>query len=92
MSGSESEEASDNEEIPEEEIDALLEDTIRNLKFRANPRIFRHSALKNFLRSILNGLNPDLSVGTNTIDYYSEVFTKYIFDSTCYEFWKVKNN
>lgn len=88
----ENDEIDSEDEIPEEEIDALLQDTIASLKFKANPRIFRHSALKNFLSHTITSLNPDLSLGSNTIDYYSEVFSRYIFDSACYEFWKIKNN
>ena len=65
---------------------------MKNIQNDINPRIFRHNALKNFLIQTMAQQNHTLSLGSNTIDYYNEIFTKYIFDSTCFEFWKIKNN
>lgn len=51
------------------------------------PRIFRHTALRNFLATSLAELNPDLSLAGPTIDYYTEIFLKYVFDRACFAFW-----
>ena len=56
------------------------------------PRIFRHTALKNFLQKTLAELNPDLSVAGKSIDYYSETFVRFIFEKTVFDYWHVKNN
>lgn len=63
-----------------------------NLEMAYNPKIFRHTALRNFLSKSLAELNPDLSLQGTTVDYYSEIFLKYLFDRTCFAYWKVKNN
>jgi hypothetical protein len=27
-----------------------------------------------------------------TVDYFNEIFLNYIFQKSCFEFWKIKNN
>ena len=56
------------------------------------PRIFRHTALKNFLQKTLAELNPDMSLAGKSIDYYSEIFVRFIFEKTVFDYWHVKNN
>ncbi len=56
------------------------------------PRIFRHTALKNFLQKTLAELNPDLSIAAKSIDYYAETFVRYIFEKTVFDYWRVKND
>ena len=37
-------------------------------------------------------MNPEMSLSAKTIDYFAEVFVRYIFDKTCFDYWRVKNN
>lgn len=90
--------SSDSEKAPgmvmelESNLSELMEAAIQDLEMTYQPRIFRHTALKNFLSTSLAQLNPDLSLAHTTVDYYSEIFLKYIFDRACFSFWKVKND
>jgi hypothetical protein len=56
------------------------------------PRIFRHTSLRNFLSKTLAELNPDLSLSAKTIDYYSELFVRYLFEKTCFDNWHITRN
>jgi hypothetical protein len=70
----------------------MIEQAMDEIEMLYRPKLFRHTALKNFLARSLAELNPDLSLQANTIDYYSEIFLKYIFDKASFSYWKTKNN
>ncbi|CDW79121.1 UNKNOWN [Stylonychia lemnae] len=73
-------------------IEDMIENSIKNLESVYKPKIFRHTALKNFLAKALAEMNPDLSLQGTTIEYFSELFVRYIFEKASFEYWKVKNN
>lgn len=65
---------------------------MQNLEMVFKPKIFRPTSLKNFLTKMLAEMNPDLSIQGNTLEYYSEIFVRYILDRAVFAYWKVKNN
>lgn len=81
------------ESIEEEfDFDDMMSKAVEDLEFLYKPQIFRSTALKNFLSRSLAEMNPDLSLQGNTIEYYSELFTRYIFDRAVFAYWKIKND
>jgi len=73
-------------------FEASMQEALTQLEQVVKPRIFRHSALKNFLQKTMAEMNPDLSVAAKSIDYYAEMFVRYIFEKTVFDYWQVKNN
>ena len=69
-----------------------MQEALTQVEQVVKPRIFRHTALKNFLQKTLAEMNPDLSVAGKSIDYFAETFVRYIFEKTVFDYWQVKNN
>ena len=69
-----------------------MQEGVEELEMRVKPRVFRHTALKNFLTRTLAEMNPDLSIQGTTLEYYSEIFIRYIMEKAIFNFWKIKNN
>eukprot|EP00347_Sterkiella_histriomuscorum_P005960 403354605 len=78
--------------VEEEDMDKLFADTILNIESTYKSTIFRHSALKNFLQITLAQLNPDLSLSGITIEYFNQMFMKFMFERGVFELWKIKRN
>lgn len=80
--------AEKNKEKAQKLIKQALEDSQNIFK----PKVFRHSALKNFLKQTLTEINPDFSYSASSVDYFCELFLTFILDKSCFEYWKIKNN
>ena len=65
---------------------------MEDLELSQNPMLFRRSILKNFLSEILLEIDPQISITRNTQDYFVQIFTKFILEKDCFEYWKVKND
>ncbi len=65
---------------------------MRSLNMLYKPRIFRHTSLKNFLTKTLAEMNPELSFSSKAIEYFAEIFIRYIFDKAVFDYWSIKNN
>lgn len=76
--------------LEEEQKEAILE-TIRHLRAGPNRFFSKNSVLKLF-KQILTEINPVISVGRNTPDYFFEIFDRYFFRHIAHEYWKVKND
>ena len=37
-------------------------------------------------------IDPQLSIAKNSVDYYCQLFQKFILEKDCFEFWKIKND
>jgi hypothetical protein len=81
-----------------EEIDELLNPDLLAqqaadfVEMEHNSKIFRNSALRRFLTTMLAETNPTLSIATNSLEYYHQVFCKFILARTCFAFWDVERN
>ena len=58
----------------------------------SQPMIFKKSNLKKFMSDILLEIHPKYSVGSNTVDYYANVFNRFILDKSAFEHWKILND
>jgi len=58
----------------------------------AKPRIFRPTALRTFLTKICAEMNPEMSLSAKVIDYYSEVFNRFIFEKCVFDYWAIKRS
>lgn len=63
-----------------------------DLEQTANPRIFREAALRKFLGDALLEINPTLTIAKTTQLYFAQIFTEYLLEKNCFEFWKVRND
>ena len=80
------------EEEKQFEVHELLNPSIQHVSQSLNPLIFKKAALKRFLEGILLELDPKITVGGNTCEYYALIFSKFILEKDCFEHWKVKND
>lgn len=91
--GTKSDEEDDEDDIENLiDFEAGLKDALYGVEQSFKPRIFRHTALRNFMSKTLAQMNPDLSLSNKAIEYYAEVFTRFLFEKVCFEYWGVKNN
>ena len=37
-------------------------------------------------------MNPELSLSSKTIEYFSEVFIRFIFEKCVFDYWSIRNN
>ena len=54
--------------------------------------MFRSAALKKFLITSLAEINPQLSLASNTIDFYSHTFQAYLMPRVCYAYFDIVND
>jgi hypothetical protein len=57
-----------------------------------NSLIFRPSSLKKFISTLLAEINPTMSIATHSIDYFHQVFCKFILARACFAFWDIKRD
>ena len=72
--------------------DLLANQAIDFVELEHNSQIFRNAALKRFITTMLAEHNPHLSISTNSLEYYHQVFCKFIFARTVFAYWDVKRN
>lgn len=70
----------------------MVNTTLKDVESLFKPRIFRRAALKRFIEAVLLDIDPRFSVSSNALEYFTQIFTKFILEKYCFEFWKIKND
>ena len=48
--------------------------------------------MKRFLNKIMVEMDPQMSISSTTLEYYQQIFLKFLMEKNCFEYWKIKNN